>query len=1169
MRNAQSAADGDVVFQGHSLVRVLGEVALQQGPELVSVPGRLLRRLLLRLLLAEGRPVSASVLSEDVWGDMVPNETIRVQLSRLRRVITPLNMAIVGVGSGWVLSCDPEQIDSVLFANHVERALKSTAPDEVLASCAQAMSYVRGRMLDDVADEQWARVEAENLESKRTAVMQRWAETLVLTGRTDESISVLRQLTSEHPYDERAIAWLAISIGLRGDRSEGLALLNRFRRALSDDLGVRPGPIFNAAESAFLDELTPLRTALSLTYPLQNVPWESAPERTSVNRTRPNRLVGRAASWQRLTLDRPAVAVSVLSGEEGIGKSALARQLAEVHGENRHLILYGQCTENSGVAFEPLLESVSAINKGEFQRIANRVLRGAPWTNRELQPDSPLSFDTVAEHVGAQFGELLELLREKTSVTLIIEDLHWASGSTLRALRSFISQLNRSVKLHPGEVVADLHVVLTHRTIRTSQTDLLEFVSAVLRFEGAVQIFLEPLDELAIVDLVSGLGLSMSSESVGKIWRHSSGIPLFVGELIRELVRDDFTIDPEKIDSVLPARIETLTRERINRLSENSWGLLSLVSCAGGFLLHAFARQVGLFATDRLYFDAVDECLAADLLADDSRSDGLVFRHSYFERVVRGLTSKLRQQQIHYSLALAMSGDDSFTIEEANHLWLAGSFSPRESLLEACLKAATYSGLAGATDIAESQSLRLLETLRESDKQWAKVHFTVGFVASLAKDIQRAKLHAAMSIRRALSDGDFETALNAVELHGAYGKDGSADLESLSLLTGVGEAVPADSRYGHIVSMVRHEHEAMWLGDCTISESSAEASFDALEGDGDNFKVGSVAYLISMAQLADPDLAKRERRIGSLQRTVPRSGIAADEGRAIRLQTLVAFQQGDRRKIERLIDAAEMHAKTPSVWYLANDASRWKACLAMADGRWADASSWIDESDERSYGVEVYLDAGKAQRALLAAMLGQLDGTEPELSAMRANVIIRASIEGLIGMCALYRGDHAGALRQLHILVENTGERYRHRNHLCDLAFVASLVDALDAREIAIQMTDRFEPYAGQMAVTAAAEFAMGAFDRYRGIMASLRGDHKVAERMFLQADAFEAGWPVLQIATALSRARARLRAGDTRRASEIAIDGGLFAEACSLDPLRRAFAEVKESAARVSNEYE
>ena len=86
-------------------IRTLGQVRVTVDGSDLALTGRLPRRILLRLLLGEGGPVTADSLMEAAWGSPTSMDTLRVQISRLRRALAPAGIQIKSVRRGWQLDC--------------------------------------------------------------------------------------------------------------------------------------------------------------------------------------------------------------------------------------------------------------------------------------------------------------------------------------------------------------------------------------------------------------------------------------------------------------------------------------------------------------------------------------------------------------------------------------------------------------------------------------------------------------------------------------------------------------------------------------------------------------------------------------------------------------------------------------------------------------------------------------------------------------------------------------------------------------------------------------------------------------------------------------------------------------------------------------------------------
>ena len=116
--------------------RILGAIEAEDEGLTLDVGGPRERTLLARLLLSANRVVSADRLAEDLWsGDPPPHSmaTLRVYISRLRRVLGGHAAALVTQAPGYRLNITDDQLDAARF----ER-LVATADAQLTAGRAEA-----------------------------------------------------------------------------------------------------------------------------------------------------------------------------------------------------------------------------------------------------------------------------------------------------------------------------------------------------------------------------------------------------------------------------------------------------------------------------------------------------------------------------------------------------------------------------------------------------------------------------------------------------------------------------------------------------------------------------------------------------------------------------------------------------------------------------------------------------------------------------------------------------------------------------------------------------------------------------------------------------------------------------------------------------------------------
>ena len=287
--------------------------------------------------------------------------------------------------------------------------------------------------------------------------------------------------------------------------------------------------------------------------------------------------------------------VALISGEAGIGKSALVRAfLADITGEMQ--VARGAC-ENLSVA-EPL---------GPLRDLA----RDAGWAfSEDLVRDGPrLRFFSDALDA---FGSAPE------GTVLVVEDLHWADEATLDFLRYLARRID------------DRRVLL----VVTSRTDVAPGRSQVRRALGEVpahaliRLPLFPLTEQAIAQLGTRVGMDAR-----ELLRISGGNPFYVSELLRSGRND-----------TVPESVQDAVLARADRLSAVGRTLLEVVS--------VFPRQAESDLVSKLCGDGVAsgvaECVEHGMLEFDAGR--LAFRHELARQAVEASLERDRRRSLHARL---------------------------------------------------------------------------------------------------------------------------------------------------------------------------------------------------------------------------------------------------------------------------------------------------------------------------------------------------------------------------------------------------------------------------------------------------------------------------------------------------------------------------------------
>ncbi|MEU7819086.1 AfsR/SARP family transcriptional regulator, partial [Pseudonocardia sp. NPDC049154] len=223
-------------------IGVLGPVAAwaASGAD-VAPAGLRLRGLLARLALVPGRTVTAETLVDDLWGtEPASANALQALVSRLRRALGP--ELVVTVPGGYRLDLPPADVDCARAAQRIAEAEHEADPETARELVGQALALWRGPALADVRRLPFAGPAADRLDGARAAAVERAAGLDLLLGRAAGSVEPLTALLADQPLRESAAAALARALHATGRQADALAVLDRTRDRLVEELGVDPGP---------------------------------------------------------------------------------------------------------------------------------------------------------------------------------------------------------------------------------------------------------------------------------------------------------------------------------------------------------------------------------------------------------------------------------------------------------------------------------------------------------------------------------------------------------------------------------------------------------------------------------------------------------------------------------------------------------------------------------------------------------------------------------------------------------------------------------------------------------------------------------------------------------------------------------------------------------------
>jgi YVTN family beta-propeller protein len=236
---------------------VLGPVEVRIDGRALSLGGPKQRALLALLLLSRNEVVSRDRLIDSLWGERAPTSAQRsldTYVSRLRGLVG--SDRIERHPPGYLLRVAPGEFDVDEFEALLEQGRGAAAAGDPAAAKEQlsaALDLWRGRALADLESEPFAAEESERLEERRLLALEARIDAELELGAGAELVGELERLVNEHPFRERLLGQLMLSLYRAGRQTEALAAYQSHRRRLSSELGLEPSSQLRALERRILE----------------------------------------------------------------------------------------------------------------------------------------------------------------------------------------------------------------------------------------------------------------------------------------------------------------------------------------------------------------------------------------------------------------------------------------------------------------------------------------------------------------------------------------------------------------------------------------------------------------------------------------------------------------------------------------------------------------------------------------------------------------------------------------------------------------------------------------------------------------------------------------------------------------------------------------------------
>lgn len=574
------------------------------------------------------RPVSRVELASLLWGETgrtQAQQSLRQTLSVLRQALGRAGPALNADTQAVSLDRAALQVDAIGFETLVKKGDARALAD---AAALYRGDLLAGLDLDEAQFEEWLVTQRERLRELAMNALTRLLGQQMAAKALDDAVLSASRLLALDALHEPAHRSLMRLYNAQGRRPAALRQYQTCVTVLRRELGVEP-----AAETKQVYAET-LRDAAAAPAPAAS---SSEARVRAQDRERlmvaaaATPFVGREAELERAkqvleTAFAGRGSVIAVSGEAGVGKTRLSRQIAAKAAARGALVLLGRAYRSEQIL--PLGPWRDALRDSGVLENPEAVLQAA---------DTARLFSAMAE--------LMDSLCAARPLMLLLEDLQWADDMTLRLLGYLARRLAKQPVL----------IVVTVREEDLVDAPAVRSVLAELEREvGVLALALAPLSRESTAALVRSLARVTSPADLQRlgeqVWAASEGNAFMAVEILRAI--EDGAASPAASSALpLPERARQVVTGRLERLGELARGALGVAAVIGRDFDFALLQRAAQLDDDAAA-TAVEELVRRRVFR--VAGERFEFTHERIREIVYGELLAPRRRLLHRQIAQAI-----------------------------------------------------------------------------------------------------------------------------------------------------------------------------------------------------------------------------------------------------------------------------------------------------------------------------------------------------------------------------------------------------------------------------------------------------------------------------------------------------------------------------------
>lgn len=290
-----------------------------------------------------------------------------------------------------------------------------------------------------------------------------------------------------------------------------------------------------------------------------------------------------------------------LSGEQGVGKTLLLRQLQMDSQLKGIVFVDSNCLESETLAYQPLIETLHKLEPYVEETCNARILSDLReifhWSKRD-----PSSSGDAQISLHRRIARLLISISRSFPFVMAIQNLQWADLPTLKFLEQFQGEISK------GRIF--LCCSLCEEKFK-EDTPRKHSIKRCLADKNVGSLKLDRFDHSKTRELICSklIGNDFSSEFFTYVYRRTSGNPFFVVEVLKYLLENGLICLQDSVwkaemgeveRSEVPATIEAVLLKNLERYDQKTIDFLSVLAVAGKKFTLRLSEGLGLLGDDHL-----------------------------------------------------------------------------------------------------------------------------------------------------------------------------------------------------------------------------------------------------------------------------------------------------------------------------------------------------------------------------------------------------------------------------------------------------------------------------------------------------------------------------------------------------------------------------------------